>query len=266
MPNIPHRTYRIFAFSMWSFINVLYVKSCFMNPGFVKKRHASEETLKNMIICDKCPKQKGKMENCKPARTHHCKICKTCFTKFDHHCHVIMNCVALNNHSFYLLLLFTVFFCLFIVFVEEVVYVYLFVIDYLRALSYVEMIIRGWLYGVVMFSTAGGYGATIALFGVHIRYMVLNITTLEEKKQSDNSFNQFDMGVLANIKFNCGIFWKQLLPMETTFKHEGYFYPTINDDFYTKIPELENSQTSFLMKGLTIDSAINFIEINNQKR
>jgi len=52
--------------------------------------------------CFKCPGTP-----CKPARTHHCKICKSCVAKMDHHCPWIHNCVGQHNyHNFFLFLVF----------------------------------------------------------------------------------------------------------------------------------------------------------------
>ncbi|KAJ5596197.1 hypothetical protein N7450_002655 [Penicillium hetheringtonii] len=41
----------------------------------------------------------------KPARSKHCKFCKTCISRQDHHCVWLMNCVGANNYMYFLALL-----------------------------------------------------------------------------------------------------------------------------------------------------------------
>uniref|UniRef100_M8CSU8 S-acyltransferase n=1 Tax=Aegilops tauschii TaxID=37682 RepID=M8CSU8_AEGTA len=46
--------------------------------------------------CDKCCIHK-------PARTHHCKVCKRCILKMDHHCVWINNCVGYTNYKAFII-------------------------------------------------------------------------------------------------------------------------------------------------------------------
>jgi palmitoyltransferase len=39
----------------------------------------------------------------KPARAHHCSICKKCVLKMDHHCPWFNNCIGHYNHRYFFL-------------------------------------------------------------------------------------------------------------------------------------------------------------------
>ncbi|EEQ98846.1 Palmitoyltransferase PFA3, putative [Perkinsus marinus ATCC 50983] len=60
-------------------------------------------------LCRKCNRYK-------PARAHHCSVCKVCVLKMDHHCPWLNNCVGHRNYKyFYLFLLYLELCCLFVI-------------------------------------------------------------------------------------------------------------------------------------------------------
>jgi len=55
--------------------------------------------MPNDTFCQKC-------EIDRPARSHHCRICKVCVLEYDHHCPWINGCVGYNNYRNFVLLIF----------------------------------------------------------------------------------------------------------------------------------------------------------------
>ena len=70
---------------------------------FIKNNHINYNININWKKCKYC-------NEVKPLRTHHCALCGTCIMKMDHHCPWINNCVGQNNHRYFLLFLFHIFF------------------------------------------------------------------------------------------------------------------------------------------------------------
>ncbi|XP_051946085.1 palmitoyltransferase ZDHHC16A [Xyrauchen texanus] len=81
------------CYGHWNLVMIVfhYYKATKTPPGTPPK-------LKNDIpfvsVCKKCVIPK-------PARSHHCGICKTCILKMDHHCPWLNNCVGHNNHRYF---------------------------------------------------------------------------------------------------------------------------------------------------------------------
>ncbi|XP_074644609.1 palmitoyltransferase ZDHHC3-like isoform X2 [Tubulanus polymorphus] len=107
-----YATINALIFNMLSFLAVAsHVKAMITDPGTVPRGNATKENIMRMGFTDgqviyKCPK----CCSIKPARAHHCSICRRCVKKMDHHCPWVNNCVGENNQKFFVL--FTVYICL----------------------------------------------------------------------------------------------------------------------------------------------------------
>lgn len=87
------------VFGSWVSVNVFfhYVMGWLTNPG-----QPPNTKFENVVtICKKCIGPK-------PARTHHCSVCRRCVLKMDHHCPWFDNCIGFYNHRYFFM------FCTFI--------------------------------------------------------------------------------------------------------------------------------------------------------
>ncbi|EFA82297.1 putative ankyrin repeat protein [Heterostelium album PN500] len=103
---VPHILINI---QMWFFF-VYFIKLVFMDAGAVSRYHSQESSTKEFmtaleqrkplpLICPTC------LIN-RPIRSKHCPSCNQCNARFDHHCIWINNCVAANNQSLFIALVF----------------------------------------------------------------------------------------------------------------------------------------------------------------
>lgn len=195
----------IFIFSMTL---SAYFKSAFSDPGTIPSYFdflSESETLKlsqedfhsnlnpaYISFCNVCQRSR-------PARSHHCSSCKKCIRKRDHHCVWINNCVGLENHKFFIQLLFygAITACLICCSCAE---------DLIKNFSHVDY----WTLFAVIFTFSSCMGL-IVMASVQIWMIFTNKVMYEVSGTRENIF---DLGLEGNLKSLFGkISWKYFLPV-----------------------------------------------------
>jgi len=111
----------------------------------------------------------------KPLRAHHCRACGKCVLKYDHHCPWVGQCVGARNHKF---------------FVQFVFWTFLFCAWTFSTLLGFVLLPRNRddpdILKIVIIVLSGLFGVfTFTMFGTHVRFILLNITTVEQMKNQD---------------------------------------------------------------------------------
>jgi len=75
-------------------VETFYFLTLFTDPGFAFEKQGPDAGSEGVNICKKC-------DVIKPARTHHCSICKKCVMRMDHHCPFTNCCIGLYNERFF---------------------------------------------------------------------------------------------------------------------------------------------------------------------
>ena len=174
----------------------------------------------NVVLCAYCIRWK-------PERCHHCRKCNKCVLKMDHHCPWLVNCVGFNNYKYFVL-------CI----------IYGSINTILITLTYVEYVIAINL--STTFSISFCVWNTFAfmcnfllmcfscyLLCVHIKRVLLNITSIEHAEKVKSSFE--GVSITKDVNYNKGIclniievfgdnplLW--LLPFNTYQKGNGIIY------------------------------------------
>jgi len=118
----------------------------------------------------------------KPARCHHCRVCRRCVLKMDHHCPFVNNCVGLRNHQY---------FCFFLLdlVIGSVVLVACLAPQVLSLVFYGNDVV--WarkVHIIICFVIATiAFSLLTPFFGFHMYLVVMDQTTLENLRHSNPS-------------------------------------------------------------------------------
>ncbi|KAL5032423.1 hypothetical protein BDV3_000992 [Batrachochytrium dendrobatidis] len=176
----------------------------------------------------------------KPARAHHCTICKRCIMKMDHHCPWIHNCVGIFNHEyFYLFLVYTTvattyFSCLSMgaawrVFSGK---------DDAIVIELEPVFILAFLMSTVMSPLLFGFVAwhswLIGTGQTSIEHLVNQDLSSSYDINGESFINEYDLGTIRNFKEFFGIsssrqWWMVLIPMRHISQGNGLYYRTLRD-------------------------------------
>ncbi|KAI8823062.1 DHHC palmitoyltransferase-domain-containing protein [Fimicolochytrium jonesii] len=189
---------------------------------------------------DGAPRFCTKCNNWKPDRSHHCSICERCVLKLDHHCPWINNCVGFANYKyFYLFILYTFLYCIFIFTTMAV------------SLVNREDLIQG-LVGIGFQNTfllivSGVFALCLLAFvGVHTGLLVDNRSTIESLEGARRvrledgttrlakEKHLFDMGYKKNFIEVFGPRWELWLVPVYTSIGDGHSFP-YNKEVYRRL-------------------------------
>ena len=206
-------------------INYLFASFTDNRQRYTQYYQGHSPTNYGKKVCKKCPSDFGGNHRVKPARTHHCSVCKTCVAKMDHHCVFIQNCVGLYNHKSYYWLLFwgsfwgplmvllisqsCIKFNLYLFHQKKMVWFYISIIISLQII----VMLLGMALSVI----------NLAVF--HTKMALFNLTTIEDL---DKFRRPYHMGVISNLYAFFGGKYQFLLPVRLNFEDPNLRLSTDN--------------------------------------
>jgi len=235
---------------LWILFNLIfnYYHCVTTSPGYTNKSESSssennalmqdggdiESQTDNTTVTNMCKKCQAP----KPARAHHCHVCKRCVLAMDHHCPWMANCVGFYNYRYFFLFLHYMFWgCFFIVLVTAPLLY--------NGGSYFGGVTSqsrvNWVYhaGAIMFPFTICLSVGIAVFLLyswHV-YLVLSAQTTIEfyqnqmaksqlRKKGEVWSNKYDEGRKKNFEaiFGKGKYWfSWMLPSTAPPSSDGKF-------------------------------------------
>ncbi|PIL24241.1 transcription factor [Ganoderma sinense ZZ0214-1] len=120
----------------------------------------------------------------RPPRSSHCKMCDNCVDGCDHHCQWVNNCVGRRNYTVFFTFLFSAVMTLILVICTTALHLYLvahkFHLGFRHAIATPQGIGSAIAFSLAMFVT----WPVTALLAYHLRLLLLNVTTIEQIRNS----------------------------------------------------------------------------------
>jgi hypothetical protein len=207
-------------------------------PEWLQEAKANEEELQKEQDTVKGKSWSKYCKTCregKPERSHHCHICNVCVTRMDHHCPWVNTCVGYQNHRYFVLFLFYLWFAA----------AYIAVNLSLVMFGYISVETNFYYqwHSQLTFVTVLCVSVTLTMSGFlgwHVYLVLSNQTTIEFQFNKVQQFsrvsssgvqhmNVYDLGWRKNLYqiFGEKPIWKMLLPTFEKLPLDGANWPTL---------------------------------------
>ncbi|CAE6441712.1 unnamed protein product [Rhizoctonia solani] len=121
----------------------------------------------------------------RPLRSSHCRICDNCVDGCDHHCQWVNNCIGRRNYSTFITFLIACFLAILLMAVTAALHLYLQTRPEHGSKSFQEAIGGTGIGSAVVFVVCAAVIWPVGtLLGYHIRLLALNVTTIEQLRNS----------------------------------------------------------------------------------
>ncbi|CUA68146.1 Palmitoyltransferase ZDHHC18 [Rhizoctonia solani] len=121
----------------------------------------------------------------RPLRSSHCRICDNCVDGCDHHCQWVNNCVGRRNYSTFITFLIACFLAILLMAVTAALHLYLQTRPEHGSKSFKQALGGSGIGSVVVFAVCAAVIWPVGtLLGYHIRLLALNVTTIEQLRNS----------------------------------------------------------------------------------
>ncbi|KDN48934.1 hypothetical protein RSAG8_02287, partial [Rhizoctonia solani AG-8 WAC10335] len=140
----------------------------------------------------------------RPLRSSHCRICDNCVDGCDHHCQWVNNCIGRRNYSTFITFLIACFLAILLIAVTAALHLYLQTRPEHGSKSFTEALGGTGIGSAVVFVVCAAVIWPVGtLLGYHIRLLALNVTTIEQLRNSAQASLGATDGAVPNA-FNLG--------------------------------------------------------------
>ncbi|CAE6420972.1 unnamed protein product [Rhizoctonia solani] len=121
----------------------------------------------------------------RPLRSSHCRICDNCVDGCDHHCQWVNNCIGRRNYSTFITFLIACFLAILLMVITAAMHIYLQTTPEHGSKSFRDALGASGIGSAVVFVVCAAVIWPVGtLLGYHIRLLALNVTTIEQLRNS----------------------------------------------------------------------------------